>query len=105
MQANPTSVFTTRSKESMMQKLLFVACMSLFSIPAMASCDKLKDEIDAKLQAKGIKSYTLEVQPIQGAAKAQAVAAASAVPAASTSAGKVVGTCDGGTKQIIYTRS
>lgn len=92
-----------------MHKLLFVACMSLFSIPAMASCDKLKDEIDAKLQAKGIKSYTLEIQPIQVAGKeapaASGVApAASAVPAAQASKGKVVGTCDGGTKQIIYAR-
>ncbi len=95
-----------------MQKLLFVACMSVFSVPAMASCDALKDQIEAKLQAKGVKSYTLEIQPVQGAGKAASaapaasgVAAASAVPATQAAKGKVVGTCDGGTKQIIYTRS
>ncbi len=98
-----------------MQKLLFVACMSVFSVPAMASCDALKDQIEAKLQAKGVKSYTLEIQPVQGAGKAapaapaapaaSGVAAASAVPATQAAKGKVVGTCDGGTKQIIYTRS
>ncbi len=92
-----------------MRKLLFVACMSLFSIPAMASCDKLKDEIEAKLQAKGVKSYSLEIQPVQSAGKDASAAsgvapAASGVPAAQASKGKVVGTCDGGTKQIIYSR-
>lgn len=91
-----------------MRKLFLVTFLSAVSVPAMASCDALKDQIDAKLQAKGIKAYTLEVQPIQAAAKAapaaSGVAAASAVPAASANQGKVVGTCDGGTKQIIYTR-
>ncbi len=91
-----------------MQKLLFVACMSVFSVPAMASCDALKDQIAAKLDAKGVKSYTLEIQPIQGATTAapaaSGVAAASGVPAAQAGKGKVVGTCDGGTKQIIYAR-
>lgn len=93
-----------------MRKLLFITCLSVFSVPAMASCDALKAQIDAKLQAKGIKTYTLEIQPVKGTGKeapaASAVAAAaSAVPAAQASKGKVVGTCDGGSKQIIYTRS
>jgi len=81
-----------------MRKLFFVVCLTAFSVPAMASCDKLKEEIDAKLQAKGIQSYTLEIQPIQAAA-------ASGAAAAPKSAGKIVGTCDGGTKNIIYTRT
>ncbi len=99
-----------------MRKLFLVSLLSAVSVPAMASCDALKDQIDAKLQAKGVKSYTLEIQPVQAAARtapaaspqaaASGVPAASAVPAATAAAnkGKVVGTCDGGTKQIIYTR-
>ncbi len=46
-----------------------------------------KSEIDAKLQAKGVKSYTLEI-----------------VASADVKDEKVVGTCDGGTKKIIYKR-
>jgi Protein of unknown function (DUF1161) len=86
-----------------MRKLLVLACLFSLSAPAMASCDSLKSEIDAKLQAKGVKSYTLEIVPI---APAAAPAAASGAAAASTKApeGKVVGTCEGDTKQIIYTR-
>lgn len=88
-----------------MRKLLFAACLFSFSIPAMASCDSLKAQIDAKLQAKGIPSYTLEVVPIaQAAAPAPASGVAAATPARETTA-KVVGTCEGDTKQILYTRN
>jgi hypothetical protein len=97
-----------------MHKYLLAACLAAFSMQAMASCDKLKEEIDAKLQAKGIKSYTLEIVPVAPAASAAPAAAAAASSAAATSAaakpaaaaapGKVVGNCDGGTKQIIYHR-
>lgn len=84
---------------------LFVA-LSLFglSLPAMASCDSLKASIDAKLQAKGVASYTLEVVPVKPAADTAAASGTAAAPAAAP-AGKVVGTCDGDTKQIIYTRN
>ena len=88
-----------------MRHLILVAFLSVFSVPAMASCDALKEQIDAKLQAKGVKSYTLEIQPAQGAGKeAAAASGVSAAPAAQASKGKVVGTCDGGTKEILYTR-
>lgn len=87
-----------------MRKLLFAACLFSFSIPAMASCDSLKAQIDAKLQAKGIPSYTLEVVPIAQAAPAPASGVAAASPAKETT-GKVVGTCEGDTKQILYTRN
>lgn len=52
------------------------------------SCDELKSEIAAKLDAKGVKSYTLDI-----VAKDQDV-----------TDGKTVGTCGGGTKKIIYRR-
>ena len=50
-------------------------------------CDELKEEIDAKLKAKGVKAYTLEI-----------------VATADVKDQKVVGSCDGGKKKITYTR-
>jgi hypothetical protein len=63
--------------------------LTLMSTAAWAgkSCEDLKAEIDAKLQAKGVKSYTLDVVPTD-AIKDQ----------------KVVGSCEGGAKKIVYTR-
>ncbi len=51
-------------------------------------CEELKSEIAAKLDAKGVKSYSLDIAP-----KDQDVE------------GKVVGTCEGGTKKIVYRRT
>ena len=51
------------------------------------SCEELKTEIDAKLKAKGVTGYTLEIK------------AASEVKDE-----KVVGSCEGGTKKIVYSR-
>jgi hypothetical protein len=74
-------------------KLLAVAGVLLFvSVPAHAQtakpCEELKDEISKKLDAKGVKGYTLEI-----------------VAKDKDAEGKVVGTCDGDTKKIIYTKS
>lgn len=90
-----------------MQKYLLAAFLLSLSIPAMASCDKLRSEIDAKLQAKGITSYTLEIIPVAPAHAASAPAAAAPATSAPAkkSEGKVVGTCDGETKKIIYHRN
>lgn len=49
-------------------------------------CEELKTEIAAKLDGKGAKGYALDV-----VAKDQDV-----------TDGKVVGTCEGGTKKIVY---
>lgn len=89
-----------------MRKLLLAACLVSFSVPAMASCDDLKSQIDAKLQAKGVVSYTLDIVPVAQAAAAPAAASgAAATTPAKAAAGKVVGTCEGDTKQIIYKRN
>ncbi len=93
-----------------MHKLFLAAGLICISVPAMASCDDVKSQIDAKLQAKGVKSYTLDIVPVaQAAAAAPAAAsgAAASAPAAAPAkpAGKVVGTCEGDTKQIIYKRN
>jgi uncharacterized protein DUF1161 len=50
-------------------------------------CEELKSEIAAKLDAKGVKSYSLEI-----VAKDQ------------DAEGKAVGSCEGGTKKIMYRR-
>ncbi len=50
-------------------------------------CEELKSEIDAKLKAKGVASYSLEV-----------------VDKGSAGGKQVVGTCEGGTKEIVYSK-
>lgn len=50
-------------------------------------CDELKAEIDAKIKKNGIEKYTLDVVDMDAQAE-----------------GKVVGTCDGNTKKIVYKR-
>jgi hypothetical protein len=66
-----------------------MAMFICFSGPAQAAtpCEEVKSEIAQKLDAKGVKSYTLEV-----------------VSKDQDTDGKVVGTCDGGTKKIVYRR-
>jgi Protein of unknown function (DUF1161) len=49
------------------------------------ACEELKSEIAQKLDAKGVKSYSLDV-----------------VEKDKDADGKVVGTCDGGSKKIVY---
>ncbi len=55
--------------------------------PAHKSCDDLKAEISKKLDAKGVVGYTLD-----------------AVDKGKEGDGKVVGSCDGSTKSLVYTR-
>ena len=65
--------------------LLFVAA----SAPAQIKpCEELKTEIAGKLDAKGVKTYTLEI-----------------VAKDKDSDGKVVGTCEGGAKKIVYSKT
>ena len=88
-----------------MRKVALLACLALISLPSMAeilSCDDLRVRVDAKLQAKGVQSYTLEIVAIEGLSNP--ADAASAVPAVKTNKGKEVGTCNGGTKRLIYTK-
>jgi hypothetical protein len=50
-------------------------------------CEEVKSEIAAKLDAKHVSGYTLDV-----------------VPAEQAGDGKVIGSCEGGSKKIVYTR-
>jgi len=74
-------------------KLLAAFGVLLFvSVPAHAQaakpCEELKDEISKKLDAKGVKGYTLEI-----------------VAKDKDAEGKIVGTCDGGAKKVIYSKA
>ena len=64
-----------------------------FSAPALAAkpCEELKTEIAAKLDAKGVKGYTLDIVTIEEADK---------LPAEK----KVVGSCEAGSKKVVYSR-
>ncbi|CAN7147389.1 MULTISPECIES: DUF1161 domain-containing protein [Pseudomonas] len=70
----------------------FILAVGLLSLAGTAlaqgkSCEELKAEIAAKLDAKGIAGYTLEI-----------------VDKGTAAGGKVVGTCEKGSKVIVYTK-
>jgi Protein of unknown function (DUF1161) len=81
-----------------MKMLVAIGVLFFVSVPAHAqtqaqpqgpkACEELKDEITKKLDAKGVKGYTLEI-----------------VAKDKDAEGKTVGTCDGGTKKIIYSKT
>ena len=50
-------------------------------------CEELKGEIEAKIKKNGVEKFTLDI-----------------VEADKQAEGKVVGTCDGGSKKIVYKR-
>ncbi|WP_417663259.1 DUF1161 domain-containing protein [Pseudomonas sp.] len=68
---------------------LGAALGSLSAQAAVKPCEELKQEIEVKIQASGVQSYTLEIVP----------------NAEVEDETMVVGSCDGGTKKIIYQRN
>lgn len=73
-----------------MKKFLLAVGLLSLAGTAMAAgkdCGELKSEIEAKVQANGVSGYTLEI-----------------VDKGSATNGKVVGSCEGGTKEIVYNR-
>src|SRR3954469_20716619 len=82
----------SKRREIAMKYLLMFASLTLASSLAVAQeqrkpCEELKAEIQAKIEAKGVKGFTLEI-----------------VPNENVKDEKVVGSCDGGTKKITYKR-
>jgi ABC-type Na+ efflux pump permease subunit len=78
-----------------MKRALVVTVLALvpflFSVPLFAqkkACEELKSEIAAKLDAKGVKNYTLTIVDEKDVKETD----------------KVVGSCEAGTKRITYTR-
>ncbi len=74
-----------------MRAIVLLAALMLAASPALArkDCEELKAEIDAKIKANGVPVYTLEIVPNEEVKDKD---------------GKVVGSCDGGTKKIVYKR-
>ncbi len=70
--------------------LLTFCALGFVVAPAFAEkdCEELKTEIAAKLDAKGVTNYTLEI-----------------VANDAVTDQKVVGSCAGGTKKIIYKKN
>ncbi|MBC7996106.1 MAG: DUF1161 domain-containing protein [Rhizobacter sp.] len=70
-------------------KVFALSCALLLAAsPVFAkSCDELKTEIAAKLDAKSVTGYTLEI-----------------VANDQVGERKVVGSCEGGAKKIVYTK-
>jgi len=68
--------------------ILLAATLALPAAAGATGCEDVKAQIAAKLDAKGVKNYTLE-----------------AVDAAAVKDEKVVGTCEAGTRKIIYKRA
>ncbi len=75
-----------------MRKPLVFAFLLFASVSSYAvspkPCEELKAEIAKKLDANNVKSYSLDI-----------------VDKTKDAEGKVVGSCDGGTKKIVYTRT
>jgi hypothetical protein len=74
----------------MKRKIVIATILAIASVQAYAakSCEELKGEIAKKIEANGVTAYSLEIVGINDDVGAK----------------KVVGTCDGGTKKIVYTR-
>jgi hypothetical protein len=76
-----------------MKTLVTVAVLLIASIAAYADgpkpCEDLKAEIARKVEANGVKTYSLEI-----VAKEK-----------DDVQGKVVGTCEGSTKKIVYSKT
>jgi DNA-binding transcriptional regulator PaaX len=75
-----------------MNKLTLAVLLGLLSTSVWAApkpCEELRGEIEVKIQAAGVASYTLEIVPA----------------AEATDPNMVVGSCEGGSKKIIYQKN
>jgi hypothetical protein len=73
-----------------MRSLIAIAASLLIASPVLAQvkpCEELKGEIDTKIKNNGVPVFTTTIVDKDAAED-----------------GKVVGTCDGGTKKIVYKR-
>ena len=75
-----------------MKAYLIVVAALVVSVSASAQtakpCEELKSEIAKKMDANGVKQYSLEI-----------------VAKDKDAQGKVVGICEGGTKKIVYSKT
>lgn len=68
---------------------LLLGSLAGAAVAAPKPCEELRAEIEVKIQAAGVASYTLEIVPNEEAQDPN----------------MVVGSCDGGSKKIIYQRN
>ncbi len=68
---------------------MLLGVLSSTALAAPKPCEELKQEIEVKIQAAGVASYTLEIVPNDEAQDPN----------------MVVGSCDGGSKKIIYQKN
>jgi Protein of unknown function (DUF1161) len=73
---------------------LIIAAFVVLGVAGTASaqsmrkdCTELKGEIEAKIKRNGVDKFSLDIVDMDAQAE-----------------GKIVGTCDGGTKKIVYKR-
>ena len=74
-----------------MKKYILASGLILISATSWAAktpCEELKTKIETKLEGKGIKNYHLQI-----------------VAKDTETKNRVVGSCDGGNKKIIYTKA
>ncbi|QJI43131.1 DUF1161 domain-containing protein [Pseudomonas sp. ADAK2] len=72
--------------------LAIICCaLATSALAAPKSCEELKNEIELKIQANSVPSYTLEIVTKEEADKHDAA--------------MIVGTCENGTKAVIYQRN
>jgi hypothetical protein len=79
------SIFLLGAKPMGKLSLALLALLAAGSATSASNCDDIKLRIDAKIKASGAGGYTLDV-----------------VDANAKTAGKVVGSCDLGTRKIVY---
>ncbi len=75
-----------------MKFVIAVVSLLLIATPALAQrkdCNELKVEIDEKIKKNGVKEFTTTIVPNEEVKEGM---------------GAVVGSCDGGTKKIVYKR-
>ena len=76
-----------------MKNALTLCLAAAAALPTAASAERLEcavllEQIEGKLQAHGVRHYRLDVVATEEAAD-----------------GKVIGSCNGGTRKVIYTRT
>ena len=70
------------------RRILAIVPLVVAAVPMVAfakDCNEIRTEVDAKITAKGVTNYLLEI-----------------VDAPQVKEGKIVGTCGGGSKKIVY---
>ena len=75
-------------KRMVLSLVLVTVFCSTSAFAEIKSCEELKAEIEAKLKAKGVEEYTLEI-----------------IPTDQVKDQKIIGSCEGGSKKISYSRN